>query len=74
MAMCMFHRLESSNNFPNSKFHSYPARDTRMDGKLGAKRIEWSFSDGGLPWAPIPSVNNAGMACKNIQIDMITVN
>ncbi|KAF2674415.1 hypothetical protein BT63DRAFT_435525 [Microthyrium microscopicum] len=43
--------------------NNYPARDTRLDGKLGAKRIEWSFSDSGVPWAPIPNVNNAGMAC-----------
>jgi len=43
--------------------NNYPARDTRLDGKLGAKRIEWSFRDSGVPWAPVPNVNDAGMAC-----------
>jgi len=30
---------------------------------LGAKRVEWSFSDGGITWGPINSVNDAGLAC-----------
>jgi len=34
-----------------------------MDGKLGAKRIEWGFRDAGVPWAPIQDVNSAGLAC-----------
>jgi len=42
---------------------NYPAHDTRMDGKLGAKRIEWSFKDAGVPWAPIQNVNDQGLAC-----------
>jgi cellulase len=42
---------------------SYPARDTRMDGKLGAKRIEWSFKDAMVPWGPIQNVNDPGLTC-----------
>jgi len=34
-----------------------------MDGKLGAKRIEWSFKDAGVPWGPIENVNDPGLAC-----------
>jgi hypothetical protein len=34
-----------------------------MDGKLGAKRIEWSINDAGIPWAPIESVSDPGLAC-----------
>jgi hypothetical protein len=45
----------------------YPAFDTRMDGKLGAKRVEWSFSDAGVPWAPIQRVNDPSLACKFVQ-------
>jgi len=41
----------------------YPARDTRMDGKLGARRIEWSFQDSGVPWAPVGSVNGPDFTC-----------
>jgi len=42
----------------------YPARDTRMDGRLGAKRVEWSFKDAnGIPWAPVPGANDPAMAC-----------
>jgi hypothetical protein len=36
-----------------------------MDGKLGAKRVEWTFKDAGVPWAPIPNVNDQGIACKH---------
>ena len=42
----------------------YPAFDTRFDGKLGAKRVEWSFRDAGVPWAPIQNVNDPGLTCK----------
>jgi len=42
---------------------SYPARDARMDGRLGAKRIEWSFSDSGRTWGPIENLNDQGLAC-----------
>lgn len=42
---------------------SYPARDVRMDGRLGAKRVEWTASDTGL--APIVGVEDPGLACKN---------
>ncbi|KAF2666413.1 hypothetical protein BT63DRAFT_416786 [Microthyrium microscopicum] len=42
---------------------NYPARDTRMDGKLGAKRIEWGFRDAGVPWGPVSDVNSAGITC-----------
>jgi len=41
----------------------YPARDTRMDGKLGARRIEWSFKDSGAPWSPVGSVNGPDFTC-----------
>jgi len=41
----------------------YPARDTRMDGKIGARRIEWSFKDSGAPWGPVGSVNGADFTC-----------
>jgi len=42
---------------------NYPARDTRMDGKLGAKRIEWSFQDARVPWGPIEKVDDPGLTC-----------
>jgi hypothetical protein len=45
------------------KLPSYPARDTRMDGKLGAKRIEWSFKDAMVPWGPIQNVNDPAITC-----------
>jgi hypothetical protein len=48
---------------------SYPARDARMDGRLGAKRVEWGFSDsGGRTWGPVENVNDQALACKRILI------
>jgi len=41
----------------------YPARDARFDGKLGAKRIEWGFTDSGVVWAPVKGLTSQGMAC-----------
>jgi len=43
--------------------NNYPARDTRIDPKLGAKRVEWTFKDSGVPWAPVPNVLDQAMAC-----------
>jgi hypothetical protein len=48
-------------------FCSYPARDARMDGKLGAKRIEWSFSDSGILWGPVDKVDDPALTCKRDQ-------
>jgi len=42
---------------------NYPAFDTRMDGKLGAKRVEWAFKDPGMPWGPIQDVTIPGFTC-----------
>jgi hypothetical protein len=43
----------------------YPARDARFDGKLGAKRIEWSFKDNlGQPWQATTNVKDQAIACK----------
>jgi hypothetical protein len=42
----------------------YLAFDTRLDGKLGAKRVEWSFKDAGVAWAPIQNVNDPSLTCK----------
>lgn len=35
-----------------------------MDGKLGAKRVEWSFRDNGVPWVPISKTQSLDLTCK----------
>jgi len=43
--------------------NTYPAFDERMDGKVGAKRVEWTFRSNGVPWAPITNVESPGFTC-----------
>lgn len=40
-----------------------------MDGKLGAKRVEWGYSDsGGRTWGPVENLNDQALACKGVPI------
>jgi len=59
--------LKTSGRIVLTIFCSYPARDARMDGKLGAKRIEWSFSDSGRLWGPVEKVDDPAITCKMVQ-------
>jgi hypothetical protein len=49
---------------------TYPARDARMDAQLGAKRIEWTYTNNigtsgkPEPWQAIVDVLNPGITCK----------
>jgi len=47
----------------NADGNTYPTFDERMDGKLGAKRVEWTFRSNGVPWAPITNVDSPGFTC-----------
>lgn len=48
---------------------NYPARDARIDGTLGAKRIEWSFkNERNIPWAGIKNVSSPDITCKHSHI------
>lgn len=48
---------------------SYPARDARMDAQLGAKRVEWAYTNNigtsgkPEPWQAITNVLDAGITC-----------
>lgn len=47
----------------------YPARDARMDAQLGAKRIEWTYTNNigtsgkPEPWQAIVNVSDPGITC-----------
>jgi hypothetical protein len=42
----------------------YPARDVRIDNFLGAKRIEWKFTNAfNFAWHAITDVESPGFAC-----------
>lgn len=44
---------------------NYPARDARFDGKLGAKRIEWSFENHrNIPWAAVQNGSSPDVTCN----------
>ena len=50
---------------------TYPARDARMDAQLGAKRVEWTFTnnigtDGKpAPWQAITDVLDPDITCRS---------
>lgn len=49
---------------------TYPARDARMDAQLGAKRVEWTYTNNigtsgkPEPWQAITDVLNPGITCE----------
>jgi len=36
-----------------------------MDGKIGAKRVEWSFKDSGMVWGPVEKVDDPALTCES---------
>jgi hypothetical protein len=51
---------------------TYPARDARMDAQLGAKRIEWTYTNNigtsgkPEPWQAVTDVLSPGITCRFI--------
>lgn len=49
---------------------TYPARDARMDAQLGAKRVEWTYTNNigtsgkPEPWQAVVNVLDAGITCE----------